>query len=69
MVLIMATGIWCEIVCSVCAQANSGEYSFDSKLPRASLKKEAKAAGWIFDGDEAFCCVECKDTYETTGEA
>jgi hypothetical protein len=60
----MATGIWCEIVCSMCAKADFGEYSFDSKLPRARLKSDARTAGWIFEKDEVFCCVECKDIYE-----
>jgi hypothetical protein len=65
----MPTEIWCEIVCAKCATANIGQYA-TGRIPRKELKAQARSAGWLFDGDEAFCSAECKDewNHESTGE-
>lgn len=53
----MATELWVELVCAVCATAGPGQFTYDQRLPRKELKKDAK--GWHFRDDEVYCSRKC----------
>lgn len=55
--------IWCEIVCRECSTAPTGEFT-SGAIPRRSLVKDARAAGYIFKHDEAFCSQRCLEQFE-----
>ena len=59
----MATYIWCEIVCCNCSDAVSGRHT-SGALPRREMKKEARKAGWVFSGNDAFCDTGCTEIYD-----
>lgn len=54
----MATYVWCELVCEHCSLSIYGQFSTDDRIPRKSLKEEAKRTGAVFSGDDVFCCKE-----------
>lgn len=54
----MSTYVWCELVCDYCSETISGEFSTADRIPRASLKKDAKSKGAVFAFDDVFCCEE-----------
>lgn len=51
----MSTYVWCELVCDHCSATISGEFSTSDRIPRTSLKKDAKEKGAVFSGDDVFC--------------
>lgn len=56
--------MWCEIVCRSCAHTSNGQFT-SSSIPKRSLTKEAREAGYIFKYDEAFCSDKCLEQYES----
>lgn len=53
----MATYVWCELVCNHCSDSLAGEFTTGS-IPRAALKKQAKAGGAVFSYGEVYCSEE-----------
>ncbi|WP_404995397.1 hypothetical protein [Cupriavidus pauculus] len=60
----MATEVWCELVCACCATSSFGQYTTGGRVPRKALKAMARAAGWVFAGDESFCRAACRVQHE-----
>lgn len=52
--VVMATYVWCELVCEHCSLAICGEFSKGYRIPRKSLKKAASEAGAVFAFDDVF---------------
>lgn len=60
----MTTSVWCELVCRQCANSTSGQFVAGRPIPLRSMKREAKAKGWLFKHNEVFCCKSCAKVYE-----
>ena len=53
-------GIWCELVCVTCAVTTSGQFTFKTSVPRASMVQEAREKGWKPRAGDIVCrkCLE-----------
>lgn len=49
------TGVWCELVCVVCAQTTSGLWVYSYSIPRGRMVSDAKQRGWTKRGREMVC--------------
>ena len=58
----MATQIWCEMVCGDCSKFLAGMFTTGA-IPRADLKRAATEGGAVFKGDDVFCSPACRETY------
>lgn len=50
--------VWCELVCGVCAKRSEGMFTTGA-MPRALLKKNAKAEGFYFFKNDCYCSFTC----------
>lgn len=50
--------VWCELVCGTCAKRSEGMFTLGA-VPRAVLKKNAKAEGFWFHNDDCYCSFKC----------
>lgn len=60
-------GVWCEIVCEVCARTIAGEWSY-GRIPRKAMRDEATKAGWVRIIDD-WRCPSCAKKGAPDGNA
>lgn len=61
----MARSIWCEPVCSECADVPGGLHVYGGKVPMRELTAIARERGWLITKDDFFCSRYCKDQWGT----
>ncbi len=59
--------VWTELVCGSCATTSPGLYAANS-IQRRKLMRMASSAGWVRDGEEAFCSTQCRDQWRADNE-
>ena len=54
----MGFRVWCEVVCSRCADVNGGRYT-NTGIPRKSIKEDVELDGWVFYEHGGVHCESC----------
>jgi len=59
----MSRSIWCEVVCSTCAEVAGGVHVYGGRVPMRELTAMARDLDWQVTADDFFCCRFCKDQH------